>query len=874
LLSLLSSSTLTFADSNPSWQPPLGIPAPSFGIAESAPPAPAPWTSSVAGFYYIDAGNPASTDSSNPNGYPGKPRKTIPTPLPAGAVVELRGSYSASHTGANRIVANGTSSSPLFIRGASLTDRPSVTGVWEVSGSYFVVENIVFAVPAPVKGVLVFLAPVSHGAIRDCELLGSPGGGGMHVVSYSSALNQDFVVYRNRIHDNGDVNAGFDQDVHGIAVGARVDHLWVVDNEMFRNSGDGIQINAGSSALQATTHHIYVGRNTAHGNKQTGMWIKQAVDIVFSENLCYDHRPSNSSYGQCMGFQYATERAWFLFNHIHDSEVGIGVSSDNGLGFGQDAYFIGNVIHNVHTSPGTTFQSGSAWASSAIMLAGGVNDYVVNNTIYDVDGGVNSPKSAGKVEILDNVVTNVTQPLGAHVFLEQSSMASRSLLRNDLFGGAVRIKWGSGTARDLAAFQAAFPGQGLASLNADPLLVDPLKEDFRLGAGSPAVDAGAAESVYATFQGLYGIDIARDAEGNPRPQGAGWDMGALESGGSVLPRLQVADATVTESASGTVNAAFTVTLSPASVATVSVGFATADATATAGADYAPVSGTLTFAPGITSGTISVAVYGDTLPEASETFLVELLAPAGATLQDPQAVGTILDDDATTLPSLSIADAFTTEGDTGSKSLALVATLSSASSSTVTVAWATADGTAAAGSDYTASTGTLTFDPGTLSRSISVTVTGDTTVEADETFLVNLSAPVGATVADGQALGTILNDDVAALPSIAIGDVTLFEGNSGSRNAVFSVTLSAPSSTAVTVQYATADETALAFSDYKPATGSLTFPPGSVSTTLAVPVRGDRFLEPDETFLVNLGSPSGAAIADGQGRCTIRNDDRR
>src|SRR5262245_35155099 len=87
LVGALSPSATT--DAAAPWVPPVGIPAPSFGITQTAPPAPSPWTGPVAGFYYIDASSPAATDSGNPNGWPGKPRETLPNPIPEGAVVEM-----------------------------------------------------------------------------------------------------------------------------------------------------------------------------------------------------------------------------------------------------------------------------------------------------------------------------------------------------------------------------------------------------------------------------------------------------------------------------------------------------------------------------------------------------------------------------------------------------------------------------------------------------------------------------------------------------------------------------------------------------------------------------------------------------------------
>jgi Calx-beta domain len=152
------------------------------------------------------------------------------------------------------------------------------------------------------------------------------------------------------------------------------------------------------------------------------------------------------------------------------------------------------------------------------------------------------------------------------------------------------------------------------------------------------------------------------------------------------------------------------------------------------------------------------------------------------------------------PSLSIADASVTEGNAGTTTANFAVTLSAVASGTVTVSYATANGTATAGSDYVATSGTLTFAAGTITKTIPVTVNGDTTGEPNETFLVNLSAPSGATLADSQATGTIVNDDT--VPTLSMGSMSMSEGNSGTKAATLAVTLSAPSASPVTVTYAT------------------------------------------------------------------------
>lgn len=221
------------------------------------------------------------------------------------------------------------------------------------------------------------------------------------------------------------------------------------------------------------------------------------------------------------------------------------------------------------------------------------------------------------------------------------------------------------------------------------------------------------------------------------------------------PTVSIGDVTVTEGNAGTTEAVFTVTLSEPASDEVTVNFATVDGTATAGADYTAQSGTLTFAPGETTATVTVAVVGDAIAEPDETFQVTLSQPSGAVIGDGQGLGTILDDEP---PLLTINNVSMQEGRFGTRVFVFTLTLSAASDVPVTVDYATANGTATAGSDYQAQSGTVTFAAGETSKTISIVVNGDRKREANETFFVNLSDVVGALLQDDQGVGTILNDD--------------------------------------------------------------------------------------------------------------------
>jgi len=481
------------------WDPPIGIPMPPFGITQVAGPA----------TVIVQGGG------------------SIPNPVPAGAVVEIRGAYTRNHTGGSRLQCAGTAQNPAYIRGGAANN---VTGDWEIVGSYCVIEGLKFG-PG---GFWTVLGPASFIAVRDNDVSGTLAGeGGLWIQNYTVANVSNIVFLRNVVHNCGDWQANFDQDSHGtglyrdsavVGTSATISNIWILDSEYRYNSGDGIQINGNGPTEIGRIHHVYVGRNVAHHNKQSGFWSKEASDVVFSQNEVYEHHPptDNSASGQGMGFQYGPERVWFLFNKIHDCDYGIQVVSDDS-GTGKDAYLIGNLIYRIHGAGSAS----DPYSPAAIHMRGATRRYLINNTIYDADAGIESPVGYGFMYMVNNIIGAPAKAGGMHIFLEDPGITGASIMHHNLLAGTVRIRWGTGTVYNLPAFQAA-TGQGLACLNADPLFVDPANGNFRLQSGSPAIDHGSVDPVYALYQGLYGVEIARDAVNLPRPVGLAWDMGAHE----------------------------------------------------------------------------------------------------------------------------------------------------------------------------------------------------------------------------------------------------------------------------------------------------------------------------------------------------------
>ncbi|MDZ7858593.1 Calx-beta domain-containing protein [Sphaerotilus sp.] len=384
------------------------------------------------------------------------------------------------------------------------------------------------------------------------------------------------------------------------------------------------------------------------------------------------------------------------------------------------------------------------------------------------------------------------------------------------------------------------------------------------------------------------------------------------------PLVTINDVLVNEASK---SAVFTVTLSNPSDLPVTVKYGSVNGTAEAGFDYDAVLGTLTFAPGELTKTISVPLLNDTVYEGAETFQIVLADPTNAKVsaagtgvdptKDGTGVGTIVDDGTGPVspdtptdtpldndkPAISINDVVVDEG-AGTATFTL--TLSNAAKMAVTVAYASADGTALAGLDYTAVTGTATFAPGVMTQTVTVPILNDTVFEGPETFTLNLSAPTNATIADGLGLGTIKDDGTGPVPPgvtpdddtprLTIDSPTVVENLAGGH-AVFTLTLSNPSTTATTVGLALSDGVAKGLGVDYGSTGpdnlqvsadggatwtnatSATFAPNTTTLLVRTPLNNDKAIEPSEAFTLTATTTAGTtASPTASGTGSIADDD--
>ena len=350
--------------------------------------------------------------------------------------------------------------------------------------------------------------------------------------------------------------------------------------------------------------------------------------------------------------------------------------------------------------------------------------------------------------------------------------------------------------------------------------------------------------------------------------------GTIENDDVEQPEILIDNIEREEGDSGTTPFTFTVSLThPFPHAAVGVTYHTVDGSAREPLDYTGVGGVagdfvfgerLIFQPGETEKQATIEVNGDEAAEGTESFFVDLSSPTNATIARARGNALVLDDDRD--PGIAIHDASNVEGTGGTRTMVFFPSAPAGAE----FDYETVDGTAQAGTDYVAESGHITMPTGQASGPIIfIDIVGDSRFEPDETFFIRVSNPSGAPIADGEAQGTILNND----RGVSIGNVSKDEGDSGTKRFAFTASLDQPAHTNLRVDYDTVDAKAKAPGDYNAKSGRIVFDEGVQSMQVPIQVRGDHAEEPDETFSVKLSNPSGLlTIADDRGTGTIRDDD--
>ncbi|HHT9146065.1 MAG TPA: Ig-like domain-containing protein, partial [Candidatus Wunengus sp. YC61] len=505
------------------WAPPIGIPMPPFGINEVAGPS----------NYYVDNSVPCNDANNGGRGSPIQPRCTIPPLLVAGSVVEVHGGpYYYNLSGPDAVTANGTAESPVFIRGIG---KPIIQGTcttfqgcsnrdFTVSGSYYILEGFLFSngttLNPRIKG--------DHGVFRNNEIYNLQ-------MPYASALGveegNNFVIYHNHIHHNGNYLTAVDEKVHGMHPGSGTSYVWILDNDMHHNSGQSIQVGDDFISWNHSLwpNHIYIGRNNFHQDRESSLGVKQSEDVIISQNDAWGYGeipPNNDGRsaipGAMIAQRFGANRVWVIFNKIHDSVSGIrGNGNDEDPDHGPaDAYFLGNLIYNIHS---VYYNPGAAGDGAGAGIIGWSDPKlnVIDNTIVNVDKCITF-FNKGMFTVRGNACKQSNDPM-TNIYVISGPGNSGSI-DYGFYDPIARVRWQSndGPILSLAQFQAL--GQCAHCKEGNALL----DANYRPQVNSPLIEANIRNTAYDTFQALYGIDIAKDIAGTSRPQGNDWDIGAYE----------------------------------------------------------------------------------------------------------------------------------------------------------------------------------------------------------------------------------------------------------------------------------------------------------------------------------------------------------
>jgi hypothetical protein len=521
----------------------VGIPDPetdlgydALGAVEPADPGNWPGDEET-GYYYIDSGHGSATDS-NTYGWPDTPRNTIPTSLTidGGKKIVIVGDGESYTGGTITVSASGasdTAGDQAWVVGRSATDievlanRPILSARRIMLNSTYMILDGIKVSHQDTGNPMIGMS--QYNTIRNFEIEGT----GVDISSGNGSgiwYHLHTVVYNGYVHALGSEDTTNSNDYHAMKPGDGSQYTWTLNCTAFECQGDGIQI-GDANGTASNTHHHYVGGSTYYDNKENGVDVKDAVDVIVSG--CDVHT---------MGF-----------NASGDSGPGIVLHDDADW-----VWIIGTKLHNCNV---------------AFINSGGSNNtFILDSLVYDNNqtGGTGGPTQrtgtgisfqAGECAIHNTTFHNNRKSLefvvgsdGANTYISNNIFSDRQTTEAttnwdigfsnsgdeaaaysdyNMFDGTIGMRGmdSDNSYQDsLSAWQSATTHDDNSSED-DPLFTSEGADDFTLGSGSPALAASdpTKPAAYATFFSRYGIDIEKDLDGNDRPaSGTDWDLGCYQ----------------------------------------------------------------------------------------------------------------------------------------------------------------------------------------------------------------------------------------------------------------------------------------------------------------------------------------------------------
>jgi hypothetical protein len=432
-----------------SYTPPIGIPAPAFGITQSHEmysgrefqAGKFSYNNAGNGAYshYVDNSKTCADGGNNPFGTAARPRCSIPANLPAGSVVEVHG---GPYTGAT-VTAAGTASAPVFIRGTGPDRKPRFTSDIFLTGSFVVLEYV------EVVARVVSRPPADAQVLRYSHVHSDNGPGALVVIRGSNS-----VVFQNELSD------AKGRDVHGITLAGEISNVWILDNHIHGNSGDSIQFCHACIRTGQAPSQVYIGRNRLHDDGENALDVKAFHGaIVVSENEMYGYRDTATGNGEAIRVndEGTQGEIWIIANRIHDSLGGVNAFRSHAARNGR-VFVVGNEFWNLEEyaiGPGATA--------------------AVNNTIYNAPIGIGAAR-----EIRNNIFMNSDTP----------------------------VRQAEGNCSHNIAFKSGSLARGCSNgLKSDPKFKNPANGDFSLISGSPALGAGVQAATFELFENKHGIRL-------------------------------------------------------------------------------------------------------------------------------------------------------------------------------------------------------------------------------------------------------------------------------------------------------------------------------------------------------------------------------